>query len=353
MSRQPRSQLQVKHLVLIFLALACVVALTVEAADGDLNVSFGSGGKVTTDFSTYFSLSEANAITAAKRESDRRAKLSHRITVHATGRGNPWINLSDGREVLTGYTGAAELRQALEQNLARSLSPASADFDEDGVLDLIAGYAGPGGGIITLHQGNVDSIYANAPEAQHRKANGTYTDSPFLSPAHVFEVAEAANFVGGGDFVADSHWDVVAAARGGNALWLLPGDRKGGFGPARRIDLPGRVTTLVTGEINRADGLADSGGWSRRSVAASRRISKYCSRPRSSIWIVDLRLGEARTWKGWNSFPRSRRGCRRCRWCSLPAMARWRLNRLPVTHCRKTQGTEVPAGRAEPVSEVA
>jgi len=179
------------------------------------------------------------------------------ITVHAAGRGNPWINLSDGRDLPAGYTGAARLQQVLERNLARPSALASADFDEDGVLDLIGGYAGPGGGIITLHRGNVDSIYPNAPEAQHRKANGTYTDSPFLSPARVFEVAEAADFVGAGDFDADSHWDVVAAARGDNALWLLPGDGRGSFGAARRIDLPGRVTTLVTGEINRPDGLTD------------------------------------------------------------------------------------------------
>lgn len=179
------------------------------------------------------------------------------ITVHAAGRGNPWINLTDGRDLPTGYTGASKLQRVLDQNLARPLALASADFDEDGVPDLIGGYAGSGGGIITLHRGNVDSLYPNAPEAQQRKANGTYTDSPFLSPAHVFEVAEAADFVGVGDFDADSHWDVVAAARGGNALWLLPGDGRGSFGAARRIDLPGQVTTLVTGEINRADGLTD------------------------------------------------------------------------------------------------
>jgi uncharacterized repeat protein (TIGR01451 family) len=165
--------------------------------------------------------------------------------------------VSDGRDVKTSYTGAAKLQQVLEQNLARPLALASADFDEDGVPDLISGYAGSSGGIITLHRGNIDSIYPNAPEAQQRKVNGTYTDSPFLSPALVFEVAEAADFVGAGDFDADSHWDVVAAARRGKSLWLLPGDGRGSFGAARRINLPGLVTTLVTGEINRADGLTD------------------------------------------------------------------------------------------------
>jgi hypothetical protein len=116
------------------------------------------------------------------------------VTVHAAGRGNPWINLSDGRDVPTDYTGTADLKQVFGQNLARPLALASADFDEDGVPDLICGYAGPSGGIITLHRGNVDSIYPNALEAQQRKANGTTTDFPFLSQARVFEVEEAADF---------------------------------------------------------------------------------------------------------------------------------------------------------------
>jgi hypothetical protein len=65
--------------------------------------------------------------------------------------------------VLAAYEGEARLVEALENNQARPLSLASADFDEDGVLDLVSGYAGPGGGIATLLRGNVDSIYPNAP----------------------------------------------------------------------------------------------------------------------------------------------------------------------------------------------
>jgi hypothetical protein len=115
------------------------------------------------------------------------------ITVHAAGRGNPWINLSDGHDLPASYAGASEIRQILEQNLARPLALASADFDEDGVPDLISGYAGPRGGIITLHRGNVDSIYPNASEARRRKANGAYTDSPFLAPARVFGATGASH----------------------------------------------------------------------------------------------------------------------------------------------------------------
>jgi hypothetical protein len=185
------------------------------------------------------------------------AGVSDRITVHAAGRGNPWINLRDGVDLPIAYTGAAELKQVLEQNLAHPLSLASGDFDEDGVPDLVSGYRGLDGGILSLHRGNIDSIYPNSPEAQQRKATGQFTDLPFLSPAQVFEVPDAPDFLGTGDFDADGHWDVVAAVRGSDSLYLLPGNGRGGFDPAKQIELPGTVTALVTGEINRRDGLDD------------------------------------------------------------------------------------------------
>src|SRR5262249_28324911 len=99
----------------------------------------------------------------------QQARLSEEITIAAAGRGNPWISLSDGHDVITTYAGPEDLVRVLEQNQARPLSLASADFDEDGVPDLICGYAGPNGGIVTLLRGNVDSIYANTTEAQRRR----------------------------------------------------------------------------------------------------------------------------------------------------------------------------------------
>ena len=187
----------------------------------------------------------------------RLARLSEAVTVHAAGRGNPTINLSDGRDVLTSYVGPQELRVALEQNQAEPMSLASADFDEDGVPDLVSGYAYNGQGIVSLLRGNVDSIYPNAPEAKQRKAEGTFTDAPFLSPAEVFPAPAAADFIGAGDFDGDGHWDVVVASRTRNSLFLLSGDGHGGFAAAQEFDLPGRVTAMTTGEINRADGLTD------------------------------------------------------------------------------------------------
>ena len=181
----------------------------------------------------------------------------NRVVVQAAGRGNPYINFEDGIELRANYEGDTELQILLRSNGAEPRALASGDFDEDGVPDLVCGYARADGGVITLHHGNIDSIYPNSPDARRRKADGVFVDSPFISPARVFETPTAADFVGVGDFDADGHWDVVIASRGGKELWLLPGDAKGGFLSAQKIVLAGVVTSLITGEINRADGLTD------------------------------------------------------------------------------------------------
>jgi hypothetical protein len=135
---------------------------------------------------------------------------------------------------------------------------ASADFDEDGVPDAVGGYTGAsGGGIVTLQRGNADAIYPHSPAARERRERGEFTDAPFHREARAYSVAEAAHFVGAGDFDADGHWDAVAARRGGRALYFLRGDGQGNLAEPERIELPGELTALVTGEMNRPDGLTD------------------------------------------------------------------------------------------------
>ncbi|MEK6407167.1 MAG: VCBS repeat-containing protein [Acidobacteriota bacterium] len=206
-------------------------------------------------FSVFLKTSASNSISKAV--APEFARLGDRATVHAVGLGAPRINLADGRELLTAYAGDPEAQWLLQQNLAQPLAIASSDFDEDGVPDLVTGYAAPNGGVLTLHRGNVDSIYPNTLEAQQRRAAGTFTDAPFLSPARAVETPRPGDFIGCGDFDADGHLDVVTAARGSRALYFFLGDGHGNLSAARQIELSGSVTTLITGEINRADGLAD------------------------------------------------------------------------------------------------
>src|SRR5256885_9082017 len=185
------------------------------------------------------------------------ARPNEQVSIREIGPHDPRLSLVNGHDLVSSYQGPAKLQRALEQNEAQALSLVSADYDEDGVPDLVSGYAYDGHGIITVHRGNVDSIYPNAPEAKQGIADGTFTDAPFLSPARVFAAPVAADFIGAGDFDGDSHWDVVVASRTHNALYLLSGDGHGGFQPAKEIPLRGVVTAMTTGEINRADGLTD------------------------------------------------------------------------------------------------
>ena len=179
------------------------------------------------------------------------ADLTQQVTLHAAKRGGPYLNLRDGRPVPTRYAGSSRSVEALRNHEAQPLALASADFDEDGMPDLIAGYAAPGGGIITLHRGNVDALWPYGAALRNGEP------PPFLPDARVFSLPEAPDFLGTGDFDADGHWDIVAAKRGSDALYLLRGDGHGDFAEPERIPLPGGATALITGEINRSDGLTD------------------------------------------------------------------------------------------------
>ncbi len=183
-----------------------------------------------------------------RHQTQGQADVSNPVAVKAAGRGNPLINLSDGRDVSADYKEAADFKSVQASYLLTPLALAAGDFDEDGVPDLVSGYPGPGGGILVLHQGNADSIYSK---------DGDHSASPFLSPARVFHLPETPGFLGAGDFDADGHLDIVATEVDSRALHLLAGDGRGNLGQAVRIELAGKVTAFVAGEINRADGLTD------------------------------------------------------------------------------------------------
>ncbi len=181
---------------------------------------------------------------------------SRRVTVHAAGRGNPYISLRDGHDLRTEFREWAGTHLVTGAGVpqAQAMALAAGDFDEDGTTDLVTGYAD---GLLAWHRGNADTVYPHSPEAAQHKVPDAFTAEPFAATAFVTRGPVVPDFLAAGDFDADDHWDVVLTQRGATALYMLPGDGRGGFGPPRRIELPGAVTALTSGEVNRADGMND------------------------------------------------------------------------------------------------
>lgn len=158
--------------------------------------------------------------------------------------GFPHVNYDDA---------ASALRTDASSANTGSIAGASADFDSDGVEDLVTVDAG---GSITFLKGNADTIYPNSPEAKQRRAEvGEAT--AFISARPDQSVPVSPDFFSAGDFNADGKSDVLAAARGTNIIYFSAGDGSGRFLPPRTIAVDGQITALETGEIGRPDQQTD------------------------------------------------------------------------------------------------
>jgi uncharacterized repeat protein (TIGR01451 family) len=195
---------------------------------------------------------------------EARGFLDSAVTVRAAGRMNPSVNVQDGHGLPADYQGSAQATAALRNNLAQPLALCSADFDEDGMPDLAAGYASDGGGIVVLQRGDADAVYPNTAAAIVHRARlrgvalgSTGQPSPFLLAANATAVTSAPQFMAAGDFDADGHADLITCELGATALAFLKGDGHGGLTPGKPLALPGKVTAITVADVNRIDGLAD------------------------------------------------------------------------------------------------
>ncbi len=146
----------------------------------------------------------------------------------------PWINLTLAPVLNDTATPSLPLGQ--------HLTLAAADFDANGTPEIVVGYATDAGGRLALYHGN----------AQNSRDAVSFAAVPTL-----LELPGAPDFLYAGDFNADGLPDLVAAARGGETLWLLPGKGAAGFGTLETLKLPGALTALTAGELYRQDGLSD------------------------------------------------------------------------------------------------
>ncbi len=178
-----------------------------------------------------------------------------RIAVINAKTGNPDIYLEHSFSLRSEYAGLEAVTKILDQNLAKPLSLISGDLDEDGLPDLVGGYADLNGhGILVVYRSKADSIYGNGQDQSRHaerfgQVNPMNPGQPFESRARVFQIPEPPDRIVAGDFNSDGHLDVIAGSSGSLDLYLLAGDGNGGLDPARSISLPGRMTALQGGEV--------------------------------------------------------------------------------------------------------
>lgn len=209
----------------------------------------GSGGPVRAQ-----SLKDGRAADREKALVLRRAKI---------------VILADAVHVPIEVVNNRGLAKVLDAQLVRPLSLASGDFDEDGRSDLALSYLGPQGGIIAFHRGRASLTRMSdfSPVESRRNGRSHHALSPessrpleavpFDIQAHVYPVSIIPEILAAVDGDADGHLDLVVAERGNRTILLLKGDGRGGFNDLRQLMLPGELTELAVGDVNRRDGVSD------------------------------------------------------------------------------------------------
>ena len=175
------------------------------------------------------------------------------VTLRAEKRGSPLINLQDGKKLRTKFIGSENETQSLNSSQARTMT--NADLNADGAADLIVGYAGGSGGHLALYQGNLDTLSARTPEIFEEMKQGRFP-APFLPEARLINLPIAPDYIGAGDFNRDGYKDIVAAERGDSRAFLLLGNSRGNY-RLSYVELSGRVTAMLTENIDPSDNAAD------------------------------------------------------------------------------------------------
>src|ERR1051325_1444259 len=109
------------------------------------------------------------------------------VTVHAAGRGQPFLNLQDGHQMSVTYKGEQAAVAALQSGAAQGRALAAADIDGNGTPDVMTAYAYNGAGIITVQRGNPEA-FAPADDSVLVRIQQGYNPPSLLPNADVYSV---------------------------------------------------------------------------------------------------------------------------------------------------------------------
>ena len=127
---------------------------------------------------------------------------------------------------------------------AQPLALTTGDVDEDGIPDLLVGYAGH----ISIQRGNLDAFAPQSDESFQAIGREQFP-APFLAQSSTLATPVNPDFMAVGHFTGSGHNDLVIAAKGGTALYVFSGDGKGNFAAPQTVNLPGGVTALAAGDF--------------------------------------------------------------------------------------------------------
>ncbi len=156
------------------------------------------------------------------------------VTLHAAGRGLPHVTYADASDLTD--VGGGPAAGVLQSQAVIARSVATADLDGDHANDVITGFLGSTGGLVTVRRGHRD---------------GTF------EPPMSYPVDLVPDELVTGDFDGDRRPDIVVAQSGVKALLFLPGRGDGRFGPSTWIDLEGRPGALLAADFGRPSGHED------------------------------------------------------------------------------------------------
>jgi hypothetical protein len=124
------------------------------------------------------------------------------------------------------------------------LAMVTGDFDEDGVGDLVIGYATTKGGSIAVLHGNLDAHAPQTKESWLAAGKHQYSD-PYSQISKPIATSSQPGLMVAADVNGDGHLDLVFVTHGSNQISVMFGDGKGSFLSPKSTNVGGGITALA------------------------------------------------------------------------------------------------------------